>query len=116
MLKEGLDFLERCLERDLNKRWIVKELFYYLFVLNNEEMNMNMMKEIDVFLLLSIFDIGYSDYDYEMDSSDEDELWLLRRVFGLMEYYVDEKGMKSSFLEVKINFEISGDWLTVRSV
>ncbi|KAA8545441.1 hypothetical protein F0562_020225 [Nyssa sinensis] len=83
--KEGLDFLEKCLERNPKRRWTTEELLDHPFV-TGKSGDGNSIKE-DACSPASVLDVGCYDGSYESDESPDGgktEIVWLNKVVGMV--------------------------------
>lgn len=100
--KEGLDFLEKCLQTDPRKRWTSQELLEHPFV--DMRLGNLFSRKADAFSPSSVLDVG----SYESDDSDDDEC-----SGGSTPFSGRLKKMVARDVSGR-GFESSGDWITVR--
>ncbi|KAF5744024.1 putative ATP binding protein [Tripterygium wilfordii] len=101
--KEGVDFLEKCLERDPNKRWMARELLTHPFITSRRELD---MKEASSPASTLHFEEAYDSSDDDMEFFDDHRI-----IFTTRECECDEKKQQE---EEMSEFGSSDDWLTVR--
>ncbi|KAK1549956.1 hypothetical protein Q3G72_011192 [Acer saccharum] len=107
--QEGLDFLEKCLERNPEQRWTAEELLNHPYI--SGKFPMNSRKECGC-SPSSILDFRIHEGGYDSDDSRNE--FLGRNPFSTRCF--EEKNRMVETQEAENDFESSEDWITVRSI
>ncbi|KAL2513871.1 mitogen-activated protein kinase kinase kinase 17 [Forsythia ovata] len=109
--QEGLDFLQRCLERNPDKRWTVEKLLDHPFVSVKELKTRGSIEE-DACSPASVLDLGM--YENDLNNSPSVAADCYRRIPFSSRFYQME--YKLSHREgTNIHWESSDNWITVRT-
>uniref|UniRef100_A0A5B7BEN4 Putative NPK1-related protein kinase 3 n=1 Tax=Davidia involucrata TaxID=16924 RepID=A0A5B7BEN4_DAVIN len=109
--KEGLDFLTKCLERNLKSRWTTEELLNHPFVTGKSD-DGNSRKE-DVCSPASILDVGINEGSYESDESPDGSESISRIPFSMKCCGERRRLARRQWTDSEL--ASSENWVTVRS-
>ncbi|KAJ0091160.1 hypothetical protein Patl1_14284 [Pistacia atlantica] len=107
----GLDFLEKCLERNPKERWTAEELLNHPFISQNFVKNPS---EKCVCSPSSVLDVGTIEEDYDSDESDSTKNHELHHKNPFSTRLCGRKTRMVTLQEPETEFWSSEDWITVR--
>ncbi|KAL0364975.1 UNVERIFIED_CONTAM: Mitogen-activated protein kinase kinase kinase [Sesamum angustifolium] len=110
---EGLDFLQKCLERDPEKRWTSEKLASHPFVTGKPTYTTVCSRKEVAFSPTSVLDVASYDSEYDDDSCSQDEL-VSRVPFSLKCYFMEQNFLLPKHASEN-QLDSSDNWITVRS-
>ncbi|KAL0335299.1 UNVERIFIED_CONTAM: Mitogen-activated protein kinase kinase kinase [Sesamum radiatum] len=110
---EGLDFLQKCLERDPEKRWTSEKLASHPFVTGKPTYTTVCSRKEVAFSPTSVLDVASYDSEYDDDSCSQDEL-VSRVPISLKCYFMEQNFLLPKHASEN-QLDSSDNWITVRS-